>query len=198
MNKSAKLSLAVIFGGVSSEHEVSRMSVTSILENLSNERYEVHMVGITKEGRWLLYTGPVEDILSGAWEQGPVTPAFLSPDPSVHGLVALRDGTGQQIGHAVAMALKNLMGLVCDPVAGLVEVPCVKRNVIGAVNAISAADMALAGIESRIPVDEVIDAMGQVGRRMPVEFRETALGGLAATPTGRRVKQQMQPGAPEF
>lgn len=97
MNKSAKLSLAVIFGGVSSEHEVSRMSVTSILENLSNERYEVHMAGITKEGRWLLYTGPVEDILSGAWEQGPVTPAFLSPDPSVHGLVALRDGKAETI-----------------------------------------------------------------------------------------------------
>ena len=97
MNKSAKLSLAVIFGGVSSEHEVSRMSVTSILENLSNERYEVHMVGITKEGRWLLYTGPAEDILSGAWEQGPVTPAFLSPDPSVHGLVALRDGKAETI-----------------------------------------------------------------------------------------------------
>ena len=97
MNKSAKLSLAVIFGGVSSEHEVSRMSVTSILENLSNERYEVHMVGITKEGRWLLYTGQVEDILSGAWEQGPVTPAFLSPDPSVHGLVALRDGKAETI-----------------------------------------------------------------------------------------------------
>ena len=97
MNKSAKLSLAVSFGGVSSEHEVSRMSVTSILENLSNERYEVHMVGITKEGRWLLYTGPVEDILSGAWEQGPVTPAFLSPDPSVHGLVALRDGKAETI-----------------------------------------------------------------------------------------------------
>ena len=73
-------------------------------------------------------------------------------------LVALRGGEGEQIGHAVAMALKNLMGLVCDPVAGLVEVPCVKRNVIGAVNAVSAADMALAGIESRIPVDEVIDA----------------------------------------
>ena len=88
-------------------------------------------------------------------------------------LVALRGGEGEQIGHAVAMALKNLMGLVCDPVAGLVEVPCVKRNVIGAVNAVSAADMALAGIESRIPVDEVIDAMGEVGRRMPVEFRET-------------------------
>lgn len=110
-------------------------------------------------------------------------------------LVSLRGGTNEQIGHAVAMALKNLMGLVCDPVAGLVEVPCVKRNVIGAVNAISAADMALAGIESRIPVDEVIDAMGEVGRRMPVEFRETALGGLAATPTGKEVKERMPHGA---
>ena len=110
-------------------------------------------------------------------------------------LVSLRGGTNEQIGHAVAMALKNLMGLVCDPVAGLVEVPCVKRNVIGAVNAISAADMALAGIESRIPVDEVIDAMGEVGRRMPVEFRETALGVLAATPTGKAVKERMPHGA---
>ena len=106
-------------------------------------------------------------------------------------LVALRKGSARQIGHAVAMTLKNLMGLVCDPVAGLVEVPCVKRNVIGAMNAVSAADMALAGIESRIPVDEVIDAMGEVGRRMPVELRETALGGLAATPTGRAVKERM-------
>ena len=110
-------------------------------------------------------------------------------------LVSLRGGTNEQLGHAVAMALKNLMGLVCDPVAGLVEVPCVKRNVIGAVNAISTADMALAGIESRIPVDEVIDAMGEVGRRMPVEFRETALGGLAATPTGKAVKERMPHGA---
>ena len=105
-------------------------------------------------------------------------------------LTAVRGGDGAAIGHAVAMALKNLMGLVCDPVAGLVEVPCVKRNVIGAVNAVTAADMALAGIESKIPVDEVIDAMGEVGRRMPVEFRETALGGLAATPTGRILKEQ--------
>ena len=106
-------------------------------------------------------------------------------------LVTLRGGTAEQVGHAVAMALKNLMGLVCDPVAGLVEVPCVKRNVIGAMNAIAAADMALAGIESRIPVDEVIDAMGDVGRRLPVEFRETALGGLAATPTGKAVKDTL-------
>ena len=107
-------------------------------------------------------------------------------------LVALRGGDGQQIGHAVAMALKNLMGLICDPVAGLVEVPCVKRNVIGAVNAVSVADMAMAGITSQIPVDEVIDAMGEVGRRMPVEFRETALGGLAATPTGLTIQEKMR------
>ena len=107
-------------------------------------------------------------------------------------LVALRGGDGQQIGHAVAMALKNLMGLVCDPVAGLVEVPCVKRNVIGAVNAVSVADMAMAGITSQIPVDEVIDAMGEVGRRMPVGFRETALGGLAATPTGVAIQEKMR------
>lgn len=110
-------------------------------------------------------------------------------------LVALRGGDGQQIGHAVAMALKNLMGLVCDPVAGLVEVPCVKRNVIGAVNAVSVADMAMAGITSQIPVDEVIDAMGEVGRRMPVEFRETALGGLAATPTGLNIQEKMRKGS---
>ncbi len=107
-------------------------------------------------------------------------------------LTAIRGGDSEQVCHAVAMALKNLLGLVCDPVAGLVEVPCVKRNVIGAVNAVSAADMALAGIESRIPADEVIDAMDQVGRRLPVEFRETALGGLAATPTGQKVKEKMK------
>ena len=112
-------------------------------------------------------------------------------------LVSLRGGTNEQIGHAVAMALKNLMGLICDPVAGLVEVPCVKRNVIGAVNAVSVADMAMAGITSRIPVDEVIDAMGEVGRRMPVEFRETALGGLAVTPTGKAIKKKMRQGKSE-
>ena len=77
-------------------------------------------------------------------------------------LTALRGGTCAQIGHAAAMALKNLLGLVCDPVAGLVEVPCVKRNVIGAVNAVSCADMAIAGIESRIPVDQVIDCMYRI------------------------------------
>ena len=106
-------------------------------------------------------------------------------------LTYLQGGSSRQICHSAAMALKNLMGLICDPVAGLVEIPCVKRNVIGAMNAIAAADMAVAGVESRIPVDEVIDAMGDVGRRLPVEFRETALGGLAATPAGKSVKDRM-------
>ena len=109
-------------------------------------------------------------------------------------LAYLRGGTTEQICHAVAIALKNVLGLVCDPVAGLVEVPCVKRNVMGAMNAIAAADMALAGVESRIPVDEVIDAMGDIGRRLPVEFRETAAGGLAVTPTGKEVKKRMKGG----
>lgn len=109
-------------------------------------------------------------------------------------LVSLRGGSDEMIAHAVAMALSNLMGLVCDPIAGLVEVPCVKRNVIGAMNAVSAADMALAGIESFVPVDQVIDAMGEVGRHMPVEYRETAQGGLANTPAGRAVKEKMQRG----
>ena len=106
-------------------------------------------------------------------------------------LVKLRGGSDEMVGHAVAIALSNLTGLVCDPVAGLVEVPCVNRNVIGALDAVSAADMALAGIQSRIPVDEVIDAMGEVGRHMPVEYRETALGGLAGTPTGKAIKEKI-------
>lgn len=106
-------------------------------------------------------------------------------------LVSLRGGTNEQIGHAVAIALKNLMGLVCDPVAGLVEVPCVKRNVIGAVNAVSAANMAVAGITSRIPVDEVIDAMGEIGDALPADLRETGLGGLAGTPTGRKIAREV-------
>ena len=83
-----------------------------------------------------------------------------------------------------AMALKNLMGLVCDPIAGLVEVPCVKRNVIGAMDAMSAAQMALAGIESRVPPDQVLDAMAEVGQSLPHTLRETGKGGLAATPFG--------------
>ncbi|MGV3028045.1 L-serine ammonia-lyase, iron-sulfur-dependent, subunit alpha [Streptococcus hyovaginalis] len=100
-------------------------------------------------------------------------------------------GTAYQASQATAFVIKNLLGLVCDPVAGLVEVPCVKRNAMGASFALVAADMALAGIESKIPVDEVVDAMYQVGKAMPTAFKETAEGGLAATPTGRRYAQEI-------
>ena len=89
------------------------------------------------------------------------------------------------------MAMSNLLGLVCDPVAGLVEIPCVKRNVIGAVDALTSADMALAGLISKIPADEVIGAMKRIGEDMPSTLRETGLGGLAATPTGVALKMQI-------
>ena len=106
-------------------------------------------------------------------------------------LTHILGGTAQQCADAYAIALANLLGLVCDPVAGLVEVPCVKRNVIGAVNAVSAANMAVAGITSRIPVDEVIGAMGEIGDALPADLRETGLGGLAGTPTGRKIAREV-------
>ena len=106
-------------------------------------------------------------------------------------LAAVMGGTPGQMAHACAMALSNTLGLVCDPVAGLVEVPCVNRNVMGAVNALSCAEMALSGVESTIPCDEVIDAMRAVGDALPASLRETGGGGLAATPTGRRIAEQM-------
>ena len=106
-------------------------------------------------------------------------------------ICSVRGGSKEQMGHACAMALKNLMGLVCDPVAGLVEVPCVKRNVGGAVNALAAADMALAGIASHIPVDQVIDAMGEVGMKMDVSLRETSMGGVATSPKGLEIAERL-------
>lgn len=108
-------------------------------------------------------------------------------------MVALRGGNPYQITQAAAIALKNLLGLVCDPVAGLVEVPCVKRNVIGAVGAMAAADMALAKIISRIPPDQVIDAMREVGEKMDISLKETGNGGLAASVAGVRIRQAMDP-----
>lgn len=106
-------------------------------------------------------------------------------------IVEMAGGTPQQSSEAFAITLKNMLGLVCDPVAGLVEVPCVKRNAMGASNAITAADMALAGVTSRIPCDEVISAMYAIGQTMPSALRETAEGGLAATPTGRRLAEEI-------
>ncbi|MCY8231692.1 L-serine ammonia-lyase, iron-sulfur-dependent, subunit alpha [Priestia endophytica] len=106
-------------------------------------------------------------------------------------IVELKGGTPKQAVNATAIAMKSLLGLVCDPVAGLVEVPCIKRNVMGTSIAFSAADLALAGIESRIPCDEVIEAMYKVGKDMPRTLRETALGGLAMTETGKKAKERL-------
>jgi L-serine dehydratase len=96
-------------------------------------------------------------------------------------------GTPAQVGHAVALAMQGTLGLVCDPLGGLVELPCVFRNATGAAIALAAIEMAVAGVAFAIPVDEVIDVMGEIGREMDVRYRETAGGGLAATPTGRRL-----------
>lgn len=106
-------------------------------------------------------------------------------------LVEMAGGTPRMAAHAVAIALKNILGLVCDPVAGLVEIPCIKRNASGVAGAFVAADLALAGIESAIPADEVILAMKHIGDAMAPALKETAEGGLAATPTGRRLFEQV-------
>lgn len=106
-------------------------------------------------------------------------------------LVQLAGGTPEIVGNAVALAIKNLLGLACDPVAGLVEVPCVKRNGFIAVHAMVAADMAMAGVQSVIPVDDVIDAMNRIGRSMPSSIKETAEGGLATTKTGLRLTKEI-------
>ncbi|WP_029323010.1 L-serine ammonia-lyase, iron-sulfur-dependent, subunit alpha [Butyrivibrio sp. AE3004] len=112
-------------------------------------------------------------------------------------LTELMGGTPSQCADACAMAISNQMGLVCDPVAGLVEIPCIKRNVSGLMIAFSSADMALAGIKANIPVDECIDAMKEVGDAMSVTLKETAGGGLATTPTGRKLKEKLQFGTDE-
>jgi len=102
-------------------------------------------------------------------------------------LTELRGGSPDQCFQAAAIALKGLLGLVCDPIGGLVEAPCVKRNATAIANAFMASDLALAGIVSNVPFDEVVEAMRNIGRSMPASLRETAKGGLAATETGKRV-----------
>jgi L-serine dehydratase len=99
-------------------------------------------------------------------------------------------GTPAQVGHAIALTMQGTLGLVCDPLGGLVEIPCVFRNATGASIALAGIEMSLAGITFPIPVDEVIDVMGEIGRSMDVRYRETAGGGLAATPTGRRLARE--------
>ena len=106
-------------------------------------------------------------------------------------LVELMGGTPAQCADACAIAISSQLGLVCDPVAGLVEIPCIKRNVSGLMIAFSSADLALAGIEAKIPADECLDAMREVGDALPASLKETAGGGLAATPTGRKLQKQV-------
>lgn len=101
----------------------------------------------------------------------------------------LHGGTHEQIGTSIALCLQGMLGLICDPIGGLVEIPCIYRNASAAMQAISAAEMALAGLDFPVSADEVIDVMGEVGRRMPAAYRETALGGLAATPSARKLVQ---------
>ncbi len=106
-------------------------------------------------------------------------------------VVEMAGGTPEMSLHAAAIALKNILGLVCDPIAGLVEAPCAKRNASGAANAMISADLALAGVKSIIPFDEVVDAMYKVGRSLPMELRETALGGMATTETGKAINKRI-------
>lgn len=106
-------------------------------------------------------------------------------------VVEMMNGTPEMALDAAAIAIKNVLGLVCDPIAGLVEVPCAMRNVSGAVNALTTAELVMSGVKSLIPFDDVVSAMYKVGRQLPCELRETALGGLAATPTGTKLKQKI-------
>lgn len=106
-------------------------------------------------------------------------------------LAYLEGGSNEEIVHAVALTLKNMLGLTCDPVAGLVEVPCIKRNVSGAVNAVVYSQMALAGVRSAIEPDEVIDSMNRIGRLLPPCLKETSQDGLAATKSAKRIEEQM-------
>lgn len=105
--------------------------------------------------------------------------------------VSLKGGTSEMIGHSVSLALMNCMGLICDPVAGLVQIPCAQRNASQAINGLISADLALGGMKSIIPVDEVIDAMYRVGTMLPSELKETALGGIAKTPSAKQIEKEI-------
>ena len=115
-------------------------------------------------------------------------------DPALRSASGMGGGDAQAVCHAAAIAIKSMLGLVCDPIAGLVEVPCVKRNAAGAMIAMSSADMALAGIRSAVPPDEVILAMREVGDKMDVSLKETGIGGVAGTPFGQKIAEKMEMG----
>ncbi len=156
------------------------------LEQLTDEQIAVALMTCAGFGMVIAYRASVSGAVGGCQAECGAAAAMAAA-----AAVELRNGTPEQAGQACAMVLKNVMGLVCDPVAGLVEVPCAKRNALGASLAMVMADLALAGVTSVIPADEVITAMGAVGRSLPDSLRETARGGLAVTPTGLKLHQKI-------
>ena len=156
------------------------------LDNLSDEQIAVALMTCAGFGMVIAHRASVSGAVGGCQAECGAASAMAAA-----AAVELRGGTPEQAGQACAMVLKNVMVLVCDPVAGLVEVPCAKRNALGASLAMVMADLALSGVTSVIPVDEVITAMGAVGRSLPESLRETARGGLAATPTGMELHKKI-------
>ena len=156
------------------------------LDNLSDEQIAVALMTCAGFGMVIAHRASVSGAVGGCQAECGAASAMAAA-----AAVELRGGTPEQAGQACAMVLKNVMGLVCDPVAGLVEVPCAKRNALGASLAMVMADLALSGVTSVIPVDEVITAMGTVGRSLPESLRETARGGLAITPTGLELHKKI-------
>ena len=156
------------------------------MDHLSDEQIATALMTCAGFGMVIAHRASVSGAVGGCQAECGAASAM-----AVAAAVELRGGTPEQAGEACAMVLKNVMGLVCDPVAGLVEVPCAKRNALGASLAMVMADMALAGITSVIPADEVITAMGAVGRSLPESLRETAKGGLAVTPTGLELNKKI-------
>ena len=156
----------------------------SVMEDKKFSEKDIAMTLFTAAGIGMVIAN--RSTLSGA-EGGCQAECGSASAMAAAALVELIGGDTRMISNACAISLKNIMGLVCDPVAGLVEVPCIKRNAGGVANAMTAANLAIAGIESVIPADEVIDAMASVGRLMSITLKETAEGGLAATKTGRDI-----------
>jgi len=162
------------------------------IDNLSDEQIAVALMTYAGFGMVIAHRASVSGAVGGCQAECGAASAMAAA-----AAVELRGGTPEQAGEACAMVIKNVMGLVCDPVAGLVEVPCAKRNALGASLAMVMADMALADVKSVIPVDEVITAMGAVGRSLPESLRETARGGLAVTPTGLALNKKIFGEQPE-
>ena len=154
------------------------------VQNANQEKIFEALLAGAMVGVLIAMRAPVSGAIGGCQSEIGVASAMTAA-----GLVQLVGGSPKQVAHAAALALKNMLGLICDPVAGPVEIPCIKRNAIGVANAFAAADMALAGIDSIIPPDEVLDALINVQNLLPVELKGTLKGGLACTSTAQRLNE---------